>query len=85
MRRSKVTILVIIFFLAGILLDRAFLYYEMGERNKIMLMEQESIKDDYKLLIQKFEMVEQDLKFRMMMDSIIADTLTIEDSTFTEQ
>ena len=48
-------------------------------------MEQESIKDDYKLLIQKFERVEQDLKFRMMMDSIIADTLTIEYSTFTEQ
>ena len=85
MNKAKVAILVIIFFLLGVLLDRAFLYYEMGERNKIILMEQESIKDDYKLLIQKFERVEQDLKFRMMMDSIIADTLTIEDSTFTEQ
>ncbi|MFC2151691.1 hypothetical protein ACFLSE_04115 [Bacteroidota bacterium] len=85
MHRGKVTILVIIFFLLGVLLDRAFLYYEIGERNKIMLMEQESIKDDYKLLIQKFERVEEELKFRMMMDSIISDSLNINDSSFVEE
>ena len=52
--------LVIIFFLMGILLDRAFLYYEMGEKNKIMLKEQELIKEDYQVLIKQFEIVEQE-------------------------
>ncbi len=81
MRRSKVTILVIIFFLAGILLDRAFLYYEMGEKNKVLLKEQESIKENYKELIKQFEMVEKELELRMLEDSIINDTTYIEDST----
>ncbi|MCD4835129.1 MAG: hypothetical protein K8R31_15125 [Bacteroidales bacterium] len=81
MRRSKVTILVIIFFLAGILLDRAFLYYEMGEKNKVLLKEQESIKENYKVLIKQFEMVEKELELRMLEDSIINDTTYIEDST----
>lgn len=80
MRRSKVTILVIIFFLAGILLDRAFLYYEMGEKNKVLLKEQESIKENYKVLIKQFEMVEKELELRMLEDSIINDTTYIEDS-----
>jgi len=44
MRKSNVTILVLIFFLLGILIDRAFLYYENSEKNKILLIEQESIK-----------------------------------------
>ena len=85
MRRSKVTILVIIFFLAGILLDRTFLYYEMGEKNKVLLKEQESIKDEYKLLIKRFEMVEQELELRILEDSIaFEDSILIGDSTFTE-
>ena len=85
MHRGKVTILVIIFFLLGILLDRAFLYYEMGEKNKTLLMQQESLKDDYKLLIKRFEMVEEELQFRMLMDSIIADTIIMDDSVIVEE
>ncbi len=81
MRKSKVTILVIIFFLAGILLDRAFLYYEMGEKNKVLLKEQESIKENYMMLIKQFEMVEKELELRMLEDSIINDTTYIEGST----
>ncbi len=86
MRRSKVTILVIIFFLAGILLDRAFLYYEMGEKNKVLLKEQESIKENYMVLIEQFEMVEKELELRMLEDSIfIDDSTNIEDSFIIEQ
>jgi len=86
MKKSKVTILVIIFFLLGILLDRAFLYYEMGEKNKILLMEQESIKEDYKLLIKRFEMAEKELELRMLEDStFIDDSTNIEDSSIIEQ
>ncbi len=81
MKNSKVTLLVIIFFLLGILLDRAFLYYEIGEKNKILLQEQESIKEDYLLLIKRFDTLEEDLKFRMMMDSVIIDSLPVGDSS----
>ncbi|MBU8893528.1 MAG: hypothetical protein KOO66_12175 [Bacteroidales bacterium] len=79
MKKSKATILVIIFFLAGILLDRAFLYYEMGEKNKELLKEQEVIKKEYQMLIKRFDLLEQDLQFRMMMDSIIVDSLMNEE------
>jgi len=71
MRKFNVTILVIIFFLLGILIDRAFLYYENSEKNKILLMEQESIKNDYKLLIEQFELVEKELQLREIEDSIL--------------
>jgi hypothetical protein len=79
MRKSKVTLLVIIFFFLGILIDRAFLYYEMGERNKVLLNEQESIKKDYEMLIDRFEKLEEDLQFRIMMDSLIPDAIFTED------
>ena len=86
MKKSRVTILVIIFFLAGILLDRAFLYYEMGEKNKVLLKEQESIKEDYMVLIKQFEMVEKELELRMLEDSIfIDDSINIEGSSIIEQ
>jgi hypothetical protein len=85
MKKSKITILVIIFFLLGILLDRAFLYYEMGEKNKIMLIEQESLKGDYKLLIRQFEEVKEELLFRKLQDSInLADSTFTTDSTMIE-
>jgi|GEM_PF-2894879 len=71
MRKSNVTILVLIFFLLGILIDRAFLYYENSEKNKILLIEQESIKNDYKLLIEQFELVEKELQRRELEDSIL--------------
>lgn len=80
MKKSKVTLLVIIFFFLGILLDRSFLYYEIGEKNKILLQEQESIKEDYLLLIKRFEKLEEDLKFRMMMDSVMNDSVIAFDS-----
>ena len=79
MKKPKATILVIIFFLLGILLDRAFLYYEMGEKNKELLKEQEVIKKEYQMLIKRFDLLEQDLQFRMMMDSIIVDSLMNEE------
>lgn len=85
MKKSKATLLVIIFFFLGILLDRAILYYEMGEKNKILLQEQESIKEDYLLLIKRFEILEEDLKFRIMMDSIIIDSIQFEDPLNTEE
>lgn len=86
MKKSKVTILVIIFFFLGILLDRAFLYYEMGEKNKILIMEQKSIKEDYQLLIKRFEMAEKELELRMLEDStFIDDSINIEDSSIIEQ
>jgi len=62
--------LVLIFFLLGILIDRAFLYYENSEKNKILLIEQEAIKNDYKLLIEQFELVEKELQRRELEDSI---------------
>lgn len=77
MKKYKVTLLVIIFFLLGVLLDRAFLYYEIGEKNKILLREQESMKEDYLMLINRFEILEKDLKFRMMMDSVMNDSLSV--------
>ncbi|MDA3954718.1 MAG: hypothetical protein PF485_13805 [Bacteroidales bacterium] len=81
MKKSKLIILIIIFFLMGILLDRAFLYYEMGEKNKILLLEQEIIKEDYKMLIKQFESVEQELLLRKLQDSIYAlDSTYFEDS-----
>ncbi|HAF27994.1 MAG TPA: hypothetical protein DCG75_03005 [Bacteroidales bacterium] len=79
MKKSKVTLLVIIFFLLGVLLDRAFLYYEIGEKNKILLQEQESMKEDYLMLINRFEILEKDLKFRMIMDSVMNDSLSVGD------
>lgn len=81
MRKSKLTILLIIFFLLGILVDRAFLYYEIGEKNKLLLVEQESIKEDYKQLIKQFEIVENELLLRKIQDSIInTDSIFIIDS-----
>lgn len=81
MRKSKLTILLIIFFLLGILVDRAFLYYEIGEKNKLLLVEQESIKEDYKQLIKQFEIVENELILRKIQDSIInTDSIFIMDS-----
>ena len=80
MSKFKTTILVIIFFFLGALIDRAFLYYEQGERNKLLLMEQQSLKEDYEYLIKKFEKVEEELKFRMMMDSIIKDSVLYGDT-----
>lgn len=81
MRKSKLTILLIIFFLLGILVDRAFLYYEIGEKNKLLLVEQESIKEDYKQLIKQFEIVENELILRKIQDSIInTDSIFIIDS-----
>jgi hypothetical protein len=74
-RKSKATLLIIIFFFLGILIDRAFLYYEIGEKNKVLLKEQESIKKDYEMLIERFEKLEEDLQFRIMMDSIIPDSI----------
>lgn len=66
----------------GILVDRAFLYYEMGEKNKLLLFEQESIKEDYKLLIKQFEIVENELLLRKMQDSINnMDSIFIADSS----
>ena len=86
MKKSQIIILVIIFFLAGILLDRAFLYYEMGEKNKELLKEQESIKEEYKVLIKRFEMVEEELELRILEDStFIDDSTNIEDSSIIEQ
>ena len=82
MRKSKVSLLLIIFFLLGALVDRAFLYYEQGERNKKLLYEQESIKEDYQMLIKKFERVEKELKFRMMIDSLMNDSVITEDTSF---
>ena len=85
MKKTKLTILFIIFFLMGILLDRAFLYYEMGEKNKLLLKEQESIKEDYKLLIKQFEIVENELLLRKIQDSIInTDSTFIMDSIIVE-
>lgn len=75
MNKSKKTILILIFFLLGVLVDRAFLYYEQGERNKLLLKEQESIKEDYQMLIKKFEYVEKELKLRMIMDSLMNDSM----------
>ncbi len=80
MNKFKATILIIIFFFLGILIDRAFLYYEQGERNKLLLMEQQALKEDYEYLIKKFEKVEEELKFRMIMDSLIHDSITVKDS-----
>ncbi len=80
MSKFKVTVLVITFFFLGALIDRAFLYYEQGERNKLLLMEQQSLKEDYEYLIKKFEKVEEELKFRMMMDSIIKDSVLYGDT-----
>ena len=80
MGKFKVTTLIIIFFFLGALIDRAFLYYEQGERNKLLLMEQQSLKEDYEYLIKKFEKVEEELKFRMMMDSIIKDSVLYGDT-----
>ena len=80
MSKFKATFLVIIFFFLGALIDRAFLYYEQGERNKLLLMEQQSLKEDYEYLIKKFEKVEEELKFRMMMDSIIKDSVLYGDT-----
>lgn len=85
MRKSKVTLLVIIFFLLGILIDRAFLYYEIGEKNKVLLKEQESIKKDYEMLIDRFEKLEEDLQFRIMMDSLITDSVNIYDALNIEE
>lgn len=83
MRKSKATILVIIFFLLGILLDRAFLYYEIGEKNKILLKEQESIKGEYKELIKRFELVEQELQQRRLEDTfLLGDSILFGDSVF---
>ena len=79
MKKPKATIIVIIFFLLGILLDRAFLYYEMGEKNKELLKEQEIIKKEYEMLIKRFDLLEQDLQFRMVMDSIIMDSVMNEE------
>jgi hypothetical protein len=79
-RKSKATLLIIIFFFLGILIDRAFLYYEIGEKNKVLLKEQESIKKDYEMLIERFEKLEEDLQFRIMMDSLIPDSATLYDS-----
>ena len=65
----------------GILIDRAVLYYEIGEKNKELLNEQESLKEDYKILIQRFESVEQELRNRHEDDSIILnDSLQLNDS-----
>lgn len=75
MSKFKFTILLIIFFLLGALIDRAVLYYEQGERNKKLLQEQESLKEDYQMLINKFESVENELKFRMLMDSLMVDSI----------
>ena len=81
MNKSKATILIIIFFLLGILLDRAFLYYELGEKNKIMLKEQESLKEDYKTLIKQFEKVEEELLLRRLQDSLnTSDSILMNDS-----
>jgi hypothetical protein len=80
MSKFKATVLIIIFFLLGVLVDRSFLYYEIGEKNKLLLEEQQSIKADYEYLIQKFEKVEEELKFRMMMDSIMNDSIPVDDS-----
>lgn len=86
MSKSKIAILVIIFFLLGILLDRAFLYYEMGEKNKILIKEQESIKEDYTSLIQQFKVVENELALRRIQDSINElDSISFEDSTLIEK
>ena len=85
MKKSKLSILFIIFFLMGILVDRAFLYYEIGEKNKSMLIEQESIKEDYKQLIKQFEIIENELLLRKIQDSIInADSTFIMDSIILE-
>ncbi|NOQ28382.1 MAG: hypothetical protein GQ564_23715 [Bacteroidales bacterium] len=85
MKKSKLIILFIIFFLMGILLDRTFLYYEMGEKNKLLLIEQESIKEDYTHLIKQFEIVENELLLRKIQDSIIiADSIFIMDSIMLE-
>ncbi|MBI9052813.1 MAG: hypothetical protein JEY96_03295 [Bacteroidales bacterium] len=70
MRKFNVTILLITFFFLGVLLDRAFLYYENGEKNKRMLLEQDEIKRDYKLLIEQFERVEEELQLRKIEDSV---------------
>ncbi|PLX15140.1 MAG: hypothetical protein C0597_09190 [Marinilabiliales bacterium] len=83
MSKFKATVLIIIFFLLGVLVDRSFLYYEIGEKNKLLLEQQQSIKEDYEYLIQKFERVEEELKFRMMMDSIISDSLLSKDNSIT--
>lgn len=77
MKKSSVILLILIFFLFGILVDRAVLYYEIGEKNKELLKEQESLKEDYKILIQRFEMVEQELELRKINDSIL-----VVDSTY---
>lgn len=85
MKKSKLIILFIIFFLMGILVDRAFLYYEMGEKNKLLLIEQESIKEDYTHLIKQFEIVENELLLRKIQDSIInSDSTFITDSIMLE-
>jgi hypothetical protein len=47
----------------------------------MLLREQESIKEDYQMLIRKFEYVEKELKLRMMMDSLINDSIYTETST----
>jgi hypothetical protein len=85
MSKSKTTLLIIIFFLLGVLIDRAFLYYEIGEKNKVLLKEQESIKKDYEMLIDRFEKLEEDLQFRIMMDSLIPDSTNIYDSLNIEE
>ncbi len=80
--KTKSTILIIIFFFLGVLVDRAVLYYEIGEKNKILLKEQESIKEEYKLLIKRFELVEQELLQRKLQDSLqFLDSLYLVDST----
>lgn len=86
MKKFTLTILFIIFFLMGVLVDRAVLYYEIGEKNKLLLIEQESIKEDYKQLIKQFEIVEEELLLRKIQDSInkvdsifSIDSLTLED------
>lgn len=81
MQKSRATLLIIIFFFLGLLLDRAILYYEQGERNKVLLKEQKSIKEDYEILIQRFEKVEKELKFRMTMDSLMNDSILLKDTS----
>jgi len=70
MKKSIVVLLMTISFLAGIVVARMYEYRASGKRRIELLKEQETLEKQYKILNERFEMVEKEIQRKEINDSI---------------
>lgn len=70
MKKSIVILLVVVSFLTGVFVTRFYDWYNHGKLEKELLKENEMLEKQYKILNERFEMVENEIQKQEKTDSV---------------